>query len=236
MAGGGKMRSEWNQCLLEEAAATAYAKLLAGAAARLGPTKAFWRLWPKTVPSEPWGGMVRALYVALAELPVLPLPLPSPNKLADADPSKPPPRQLWAAPSKAVFPVEEAQNDATLAAALRGQALNLVEGVPREVCALFASVSLANGAESESSFRALTPEVLRAHLRRTRRPPAHRPHALRLLEYCLSDLTDCTHTGPDPWDAAARLAGLPLLPLADRTFGVFARRGPNQAGGGGQLA
>eukprot|EP00854_Cymbomonas_tetramitiformis_P005341 gene5341-6484_t len=48
MAGGGRLRSDWNQCLLEDVVAGAYARLLTEAAQRLGPSPEYYALWPQT--------------------------------------------------------------------------------------------------------------------------------------------------------------------------------------------
>jgi sacsin len=56
MTGGGKKRSEWNACLLEDVVAPVYARLLAAAAQLLGPTPAFYALFPTGAKlAEPWG-------------------------------------------------------------------------------------------------------------------------------------------------------------------------------------
>ena len=58
MEGGGAARSEWNAALLEEAVAPAYAHLIAAAAAALGPSAAFYSLFPTgpALPAPWWGG------------------------------------------------------------------------------------------------------------------------------------------------------------------------------------
>ena len=53
MAGGGKMRSEWNQCLLEEAAAVAYTRLVLEAKKMLGPGDLYHSLWPQVLYVSP---------------------------------------------------------------------------------------------------------------------------------------------------------------------------------------
>jgi sacsin len=56
MAGGGAARSEWNAALLGRVVAPAYARLVIVAAAKLGPTPAFYALLPMVTPPAPWAG------------------------------------------------------------------------------------------------------------------------------------------------------------------------------------
>ena len=64
MAGGGAA-SEWNQALLA-VCAPCYARLIAAVATMLGPTPAFYALFPDVNVPEPWNGVVRELYATLA--------------------------------------------------------------------------------------------------------------------------------------------------------------------------
>ncbi|GJN01337.1 hypothetical protein PR202_ga18596 [Eleusine coracana subsp. coracana] len=68
MAGGGRIRSEWNLALLEDVVAPAYGHLLAAIAEELGPSDLFLSFWPSAVGIEPWSSMVRKFYVSIAEL------------------------------------------------------------------------------------------------------------------------------------------------------------------------
>lgn len=47
-----------------------YAQLLVEAAQRLGPTEAFYRLWPVSVPPAPWGAACTKLYSEVAPAPL----------------------------------------------------------------------------------------------------------------------------------------------------------------------
>ena len=47
---------------MQDLVAPLYAKLLVEAAQRLGPTEAFYKLWPMSVPSAPWDTVLTRLY------------------------------------------------------------------------------------------------------------------------------------------------------------------------------
>jgi hypothetical protein len=70
MAGAGRLRSDWNQCLLEQVLPPLYARLLSEARHTVDCT-IFHSLWPTAGTSAPWSLLVRALYARLATLPVL---------------------------------------------------------------------------------------------------------------------------------------------------------------------
>eukprot|EP00850_Spirogloea_muscicola_P025588 SM003593S13375 [mRNA] locus=s3593:194:1103:+ [translate_table: standard] len=69
----GRLRSDWNRCLLEDVVAPAYAALLQEAAEALGPGAAYDTLWPTagSGTAEPWLGLARAVYAKAAGLPLL---------------------------------------------------------------------------------------------------------------------------------------------------------------------
>ena len=72
MAGGGAARSEWNQALLTDAVAPAYAKTLEAAAQTLGPSPAFYRLFPTAKShNAPWSLILPPLYSNLSRCPCL---------------------------------------------------------------------------------------------------------------------------------------------------------------------
>eukprot|EP00955_Chlamydomonas_euryale_P053802 355618-Chlamydomonas_euryale.AAC.1 len=70
LAGSGAQRAKWNEALLENAIAPAYARLLALAAARLGPGEAYARLWPTADAPAPWQRVVTELFRLVADMPV----------------------------------------------------------------------------------------------------------------------------------------------------------------------
>ena len=59
MQGKGRIRSQWNQSLLSDVIAPSYARLLLEAAKVLDAPWSYLKLWPSTVPPEPWGIVVR---------------------------------------------------------------------------------------------------------------------------------------------------------------------------------
>ena len=90
MAGAGALRARWNEALLADVVAPAYARLLVEAERLLraddapiasaradcaGGTAAadggYYALWPTHVPPQPWGLVVTALYALLLPLPVV---------------------------------------------------------------------------------------------------------------------------------------------------------------------
>ncbi|BBN02799.1 sacsin [Marchantia polymorpha subsp. ruderalis] len=71
---GGKLRSDWNVCLLEDVVASAFAQLLLEASRRLGHSSLYYSLWPTGNFSEPWLTLVTRLFSSVAGLPVLHTP------------------------------------------------------------------------------------------------------------------------------------------------------------------
>jgi sacsin len=71
MAGAGKLRSDWNRCLLAEVVGPLYAQLLGRARELLGHSAAFFALWPSRPVPEPWSAAVERLYQELDDLPVV---------------------------------------------------------------------------------------------------------------------------------------------------------------------
>ena len=53
---------------MQDLVAPLYAQLLVEAAQRLGPTEAFYGLWPASVPPAPWSSVVSRLYSEVAPL------------------------------------------------------------------------------------------------------------------------------------------------------------------------
>jgi sacsin len=72
LAGQGKVRSDWNLALLEDLAAPLYARLLAESAQRLGPTAAYFALWPPLDLAPPWSNMATQLYKEVRSVPHIP--------------------------------------------------------------------------------------------------------------------------------------------------------------------
>ncbi len=111
MAGAGAARARWNAALLADALGPAYLQLLLAAAREMGPTPAFFALFPGQGAPEPWAAVPRSLYRLLGSQPLLHCPEPAP-------------KGAWMAPGAAVLPDESALADGKL----RG--LMLAVGVP----------------------------------------------------------------------------------------------------------
>ena len=72
VAGAGRVRSDWNEALLVDVVAPAYAQLLLSAREHMPPSRAdFYALWPQRPLPEPWGGLVRAVYALALDAPLL---------------------------------------------------------------------------------------------------------------------------------------------------------------------
>jgi sacsin len=209
MSGAGKMRSDWNECLLTDVAGPAYARLLAEVAATPGQSEAAaYALWPAVMPREPWGGCVRATYRALPPLRVL-------RTAARGG--------AWVTPCDAVLPDAAVEASPALAGALVAELVPLVTP-PAPLRRLLCEHAVPDAPGTAS------PAMLRDVLRR---PGAHpgvgqRDVALACLQYILSDVAT---TKDGAAAAAAVLNGIALVPLADGIMGTFAAAAPSPGGG-----
>ncbi|KAI0491374.1 hypothetical protein KFK09_025634 [Dendrobium nobile] len=195
MAGGGKVRSEWNLCVLEDVIAPAYGHLLVFIAQEVGPCDLYFSFWPTSTGLEPWESMVRKFYVFLSDqrLPVLY------TKARGGQ---------WISARQAIFPDFNFRNAIELAEALSEAGLP-VANVSNEIVKRFM--------DSCPSLHFLTPQLLRSILIRHHYGFKEKVASVTALEYCLSD-----HKVISSCDI---LNGLPLLPLADGKFTSFNRRG-----------
>ena len=202
MAGGGAARSEWNQALLTKVCAPCYARLIATVATMLGPTPAFYALFPDANPPEPWGGVVRELYATLATQGLRVLHTP-----AGADGTAGIGR--WIALTDAVYPDHELAHDDALRDALVAEGMPLTD----------APTAVLDRIEEHAvpDPERVSPERVRRMLRESGRERSDRPRdrVLVLLRYVMSDVID-----DDPASAAS-LEGVPLFPLADGTAAVI---------------
>ncbi|OAE21027.1 hypothetical protein AXG93_606s1120 [Marchantia polymorpha subsp. ruderalis] len=198
MSGGGKLRSNWNSCLLEDVAAPAYARLLAEAAKEIGPVQRFYTLWPIHTIGEPWNSLLRRLYLTVVEL-----DLPVLHTAVG--------RGKWVSAKKAVFPDNRFSEAQELGKALAEAGLPLVDA-PDPVVSKFR--------EFCPSLRYLTPHLLRKSLAGRTRSLGNKRVLALALKYCLSDV--------EPLQEADKLPGLGLLPLANGTLGTFARAGAGE--------
>ncbi|KAG9441938.1 hypothetical protein H6P81_017792 [Aristolochia fimbriata] len=195
MAGGGKVRSDWNLYLLEDVAAPAYGHLLEKVAAEFGPCDLFFSLWPTTTRLEPWASMVRKLYKCISERGLRVLY----TKARGGQ---------WISTKQALFPDFAFPKSSALAEALSLSGLPLVE-VSEQVMEIFM--------QSCPSLHYLTPRLLRNLLIRRKREFKDKESMVLALEYCLNDMT---RSG-----SMDTLHGLPLIPLANGSFATFNMQG-----------
>ncbi|KAL0905364.1 hypothetical protein M5K25_023777 [Dendrobium thyrsiflorum] len=195
MAGGGKVRSEWNLCLLEDVIAPAYGHLLVFIAQEVGPCDLYFSFWPTSTGLEPWESMVRKFYVFLSDqrLPVLY------TKARGGQ---------WISARQAIFPDFNFRNAIELVEALSEAGLPIAN-VSNEIVKRFM--------DSCPSLHFLTPQLLRSILIRHHYGFKEKVAIVTALDYCLSDYKVISSCGI--------LNGLPLLPLADGKFTSFNKRG-----------
>nr|CAD1821120.1 unnamed protein product [Ananas comosus var. bracteatus] len=198
MAGGGKARSEWNTCLLEDVAAPAYAHLLSVMAEEIGPSDLFFSFWPTTVGAEPWASMVRKLYMCIADLglPVLY------TKARGGQ---------WISTRQAIFPDFSFSMAAELSEVLAQAGLPIVS-VSKLIVDKFM--------ETCPSLHFLNPSLLRNLLIRRKRGFKSKEAVICTLEYCLSDIKESGFSD--------KLHGLPLLPLANGSLTVINKCGEGE--------
>lgn len=198
MAGGGKIRSEWNICLLEDAIAPAYGRLLACIAEETGPSDMFFSFWPTATGLEPWASMVRKFYLSIANLglPVLY------TKARGGQ---------WISTRQAIFPDFSFPKAVELAEALSDAGLPMAN-VSETIVDRFM--------EACPSLHFLNPYLLRTLLIRRKRGFKDKEAMLIALEYCLSDMKGSSF--------ADNLLGLPLVPLATGLFTMFCKRGEGE--------
>lgn len=194
MAGGGKIRSDWNIFLLEDVVAPAYAHLLETVALEFGPCDLFFSLWPTVAVPEPWVGMIRKLYTYIADSGFHVLY----TKARDGQ---------WISSKQAIFPDFSFSKMVELSDALSQAGLPIIT-LPRPVLERFVDFC--------PSIVALSPRFLRTLLIRRNRTFKNHKEAVLILEYCLSDIE-----GGTSFDD---LLGLPLIPLSNGSFTKFSNR------------
>ncbi|KAJ7566796.1 hypothetical protein O6H91_02G118900 [Diphasiastrum complanatum] len=199
MAGGGRLRSSWNISLLEEVAAPAYARLLAEAACELGPSVAYYSLWPTETLRQPWDSLLCQVYYS-----VVSLQLPVLYTAAGGG--------RWVTPKQAIFPDYPFAQGTELRDALSETGLPCIDA-PAPVVAAFQKFA--------PSLRYLTPRLLRKWLTGSRRSLKHRRATNLALHYCLSDV--------EGTNLIEKLQDLPLIPLCNGRFGAFTIPGADVA-------
>ncbi|KAG2569738.1 hypothetical protein PVAP13_7NG437900 [Panicum virgatum] len=198
MAGGGRVRSEWNLALLKDVVAPAYGHLLAAIAEELGPSDLFLSFWPSAVGLEPWSSMIRKLYVSIAELGLHVLH----TKARGGH---------WVSTRQAIFPDFSFPKAIELAEVLSQAGLPVVS-VSKAIIDSFINAC--------PSIHLLNPHLLRNLLIRRKRGFRSREEAILVLEYCLSDMEDPSFY--------VKLQGLSILPVANGSFTTFNKRGEGE--------
>lgn len=188
----GKIRSIWNRLLLEEVVAPAFAKLLVGVQGLLGPSNSYYSLWPSGTFEEPWNILVEHIYRNIGNASVL---------YSDVEGGK------WVSPVEAFLCDEEFTRRKELSDALVQLEMPVVH-LPNHLFSMF--LKCACGFQQ----KVVTPETVRCFLRKCKNlTTVGRSCKLILLEYCLEDLLDD--------DVGTHAKNLPLLPLANGSFGMF---------------
>ncbi|KAL6536570.1 hypothetical protein OROGR_013142 [Orobanche gracilis] len=195
MTGEGKMRSDWNMCLLEEVAASAYAHLLETAGLELGPCDLFFSFWPTTVCFEPWTSLVKKLYQFVSESGLRVLY----TKTRGGQ---------WISTKQGIFPDHNFGKSWELLEALCDAGLPVVS-ISKEIANKFMEIC--------PSLHFLTPHLLRTLLIRRSREFRDRSAMILTLEYCLLDLRS-------PFSSKS-FYGLPLIPLSSGIFAKLDKRG-----------
>ncbi|KAK9820985.1 hypothetical protein WJX81_001057 [Elliptochloris bilobata] len=201
LVGPSAPRANWNSFLLREVAGPAYARLLAAAAAAMGPVPAVWRLFPDLEKMQPpWDALGKRFYEELACMPVV-------YSAADWSFSKTPGGR-WLRPAEAVYYVKHAVLPDSLVAAINGVGVFLASAPPAVTLLILKHCPFV------SPPPLLSPSYMRDYIMKSFSAVAatcsERPHfAYALLDYCLSDLDDWLAAPPYP------VLGLPLLPLRD---------------------
>ncbi|XP_031495485.1 uncharacterized protein LOC116261037 isoform X2 [Nymphaea colorata] len=189
---GGKLRSDWNMLLLEDVVSVAFNELLLSVRKFMGPTQAYYSLWPYGSFDEPWNILVQQIYRHIVNLPVV---------YSGVEGGK------WMSLSEAFIHDRGFAKSEVLYEAL------ILQGMP--VVSLSNSlVDMLFNYAAEIHQRLVSPNTVRHFLKQAMCLTAlPRDYKLVLLEYCLDDLIDA--------DVGKLACGLPLVPLASGEFGIF---------------
>lgn len=243
MSGEGEIRSNWNYHLLSDAVSLAYMRILLEAIPILGPTPAFFSLFPVEIPREPWNTCILHLYKLIPSFEILYTKLGNQGK------------GRWVKPADAILMDTSLQSDDNDQDAIMMEQLLLEEKLP--IVRLPARVQKLFVKYAEAQICVLDANFLRRHLatridhpclgnirlssntleskQETDQPsqeeektvdtintgqnlPANRHKALSfLLQYCAADILK-DRSG----ESFSKLVDLPLIPLLDGSIGVFA--------------
>ncbi|XP_031090600.1 sacsin isoform X2 [Ipomoea triloba] len=187
----GRIRSLWNRLLLEDVVAPCFGQLLLSIQEILGPTKAYYSLWPNGSFNEPWSILVEHIYKSISDLPVF---------FSAVEGGK------WVSGREA-FLYNEDFSSKELEKALVELGMPVVH-LPN---GLF-NMLVTHGCGIQ--WLVVTPDSVRQYLKGCKCINfIDRSYRLMLLEYCIEDLVDA--------DVGKHVSGLPLLPLANGDFGSF---------------
>uniref|UniRef100_A0A7N0RD15 RING-type domain-containing protein n=1 Tax=Kalanchoe fedtschenkoi TaxID=63787 RepID=A0A7N0RD15_KALFE len=187
---GGRMRSDWNVHLLEDVVAPSYAHLLLSLRELLGPTKLYYSMFPTGAFKEPWSILAENVYRNICDSPLL-------HSETDGG--------IWVSPREAYLHDKEFSKSEALGKGLAHLGMPIVH-LSDPLASIL--VQHAHGFRQ----KVVTPDRVRDFIRSSKRLiTLSWSYRLILLEYCLDDLID--------EDVGAHLSDLPLLPLADGSFG-----------------
>jgi len=214
MAGDGRVRAEWNNSLLADIAAPCYLRLLQQASQVLGPGDVYFALWPLLHQNAtgPWALLTHTFYQLAASIPLLH------SKVGGA-------RGKWMPPQGCVL-LDAGGSGPEVEMEDILEAVFLEELVPVVKCPIPIRRSLLETAAAEM---VTSPVFTRRHFRQPGQHSAlnRREWLLFLLKYCLSDL--CKNS--DFKD----MAGVPLVPLVNGSYGTFQQSYPLNVNSLGQL-
>lgn len=188
----GKIRSIWNRLLLEDVVAPVFKTLLLGVQGILGPTSSYYSLWPIGDFEEPWSILIHHIYKSIVQSPVL---------YTDVGGGK------WVSPTESFLHDEEYTDKEELANVLLQLGKHIVR-LPNSLRNMLLKST------TDFQWNVITPDTVRCFIRDCSSVSSlSSAQRVLLLEYCLEDLLDS--------DVGRCANNLPLLPLANGSFGSF---------------
>ncbi|KAL4545625.1 hypothetical protein Ndes2526B_g00282 [Nannochloris sp. 'desiccata'] len=210
LLGVGKQRAAWNALLLADIAAPLYTQVLAIAATQLGPTEAYFNLFPGSIEAlrardtvaafvDPWLKSICTAAVAYTNA----------NK------------GRWLAPQDAIFLDDRAAKDTDLAAAL------LYLNLPITSSSMPQSVTRMMVKDALTEPKILLPALLRQHMKSDSRCSDSNNQisgmspmfAAALLDFAASDILE------DDRDSVEELLGVKLIPILNGSVGSLVNSG-----------
>ena len=198
MAGGGKLRAEWNISLLVNVIAPAYAHFLNAIALEIGPCDGFFSFWPTIVGVEPWNSLVTAVYKSILDLGLSVLYTRARGG-------------MWVSSRQGIFPDFSFPEGDVLSEMLSNSGLPIITITKPIAERFFVSCP---------SLHVLNPSLLRRLLIKRKREFQNKRGMLVMLEYCLSDKDSSIFYND--------LIGVPLVPLANGSFTTFKNYGDGE--------